>query len=53
MEERLDMESERSGIVSANATVRRRRRSSKLEMVVHNCDFEKSSNMEYMPGVYG
>ena len=29
MEERLDMETERSGIVSANATVRRRRRSSK------------------------
>ena len=28
MEERLDMETERSGIVSANATVRRRRRSS-------------------------
>ena len=27
MEERLDMETERSGIVSANATVRRRRRS--------------------------
>ena len=26
MEERLDMETERSGIVSANATVRRRRR---------------------------
>ena len=42
MEERLDMETERSGIVSANATVRRRRRSSpKLQMVLLNCDGEK------------
>ena len=32
MEERLDMETERSGIVSANATVRRRRRFSNIEM---------------------
>ena len=32
MEERLDMETERSGIVSANATVRRRRRFSSIEM---------------------
>ena len=43
MEERLDMETERSGIVSANATVRRRRRSSpKLQMVLHDCDEGKT-----------
>ena len=37
MEERLDMESERSGIVSANATVRRRRRS--LSEIIRHLSF--------------
>ena len=53
MEERLDMESERSGIVSANATVRRRRRSSKLEMVFHIIVIKRKATYGYMPGVYG
>ena len=35
MEERLDMETERSGIVSANATVRRRRRWSMSEIIAY------------------
>ena len=35
MEERLDMETERSGIVSANATVRRRRRWSMSEIITN------------------
>ena len=52
MEERLDMETERSGIVSANATVRRRRRSSpKLQMVLHDCDEGKPHR--HISGVYG
>ena len=55
MEERLDMETERSGIVSANATVRRRRRShpSLRWLFIMIAMKRESTITRDMPGVYG